>query len=228
MNKQKVIWVDGHQHPHGDRGAVIPETTEARQNVEVGDEAVLRFAVLSDIEFLRCPVELGGQDEIDWVNAHANNDTIVISCHHNACDDERASGVEAFYYNGNARGQKLAEMICERIASKTGQKNRGAKIESQSQHKSIGIISKTKGTAVLVECGFLTNSYDKKHILDPTLDNAFSEAIFEAVAEFLGLEVVVTPELKDDPLEEQKKIIAEIIEKTRVALSEIENFIEDL
>jgi len=189
MKYNKLIIVEGHQYPNGDPGAIAKGTTEARQNVEVGDETVKLFRNVKTLEVLHCPQDLGGVAEIAWVNAHADSDTIVVSIHHNASKDANASGVEAYHYKGNADGQELARIICGKISEKTGIYNRGAKIESQSQHNHIGIISRTKGTAVLVECGFMTNPYDKNHILNPDLDNAFSEAIFDGVTEFLGKEL---------------------------------------
>jgi len=207
MKYNRLIIVDGHQYPHGDTGAVIRETTEARQNVEIGDETVERFRG-TDLEVLHCPQELGGVDEIAWVNAHADSKTLVISIHHNACADPTAHGVEAYNYKGNADGQELARIICKKISEKTGIYNRGVKIESQSHLGKLGIISKTNGTAVLVECGFMTNPYDKNYILNPDLDNAFSEAIFEGVTEFLGIELPIKPNVVDKLIVLKENIIA--------------------
>ena len=220
---QKIILIAGHAYPTGDTGATIPQTTEARQNVEVVDEvsSLLESKKYNrdDIRFeiYKCPHELSGQAEINWVNDRSDNDAIILSIHHNAEPTGKASGVEAYYHAGNKKGEDLAIKICRKISEKTGTPNRGAKIESQSQHNSIGIISKTKGTAVLIECGFLTNPKDQQTILDPNKDNLYSEAIAEALEEFLGIpkpETIPTQETPNSPiLEEMKNLVDEFCER---------------
>jgi len=228
MDKYLVIVDDGHQYPNGDPGAVISETTEARQNVEVGNELVKRLQAREQIRVLRVPVNFGGQDTIDWVNSVSNKDALVISIHHNASVDPSASGVECYHYLNNVSGMRLSGMICRNISKKLGMKNRGAKTENYSQHKKIGIISKTKGTAVLVECGFLTNEYDRLRILDPQIDDKFAEAIDEAVAEFLGIETVVTPPEQEEPSNSQR---IEYVSKKMdivIKLKEVVNLVNNL
>ena len=230
---KKILIIGGHIKKNGakitapwDKNLVI---TEGSQNIEGADELfdslVAKFQTFifqNKIAIMKCPHDLDVSGEIDWVNKNSDKGSIIISIHHNAELTGKASGTEAFFYAGNKEGEDLAIKICRKISKKTGLPNRGAKIESKTQYDSIGIISKTKGTAVLVECGFLTNPKDRDIILNPQKDNLFSEAIAEALAEYLGISMQPAPETMqksysdylDEAIEHEEKAL-ELMKKIR-------------
>jgi len=84
---------------------------------------------------------------------------IVLSIHLNAASAQ-ATGVEAFYpVRFIEAEQDFAEEISEGLAAIYTIKNRGAKDETKSQHKKLGIL-KPNGINCLVELGFITNQND--------------------------------------------------------------------
>lgn len=78
---------------------------------------------------------------------------VLISLHCNASLNPLASGVEVYYRS--SANELLAERIQRALVAVTGQKNRGVKHESQSQHKSLAVLNFP--TAVLIELGFITH-----------------------------------------------------------------------
>lgn len=103
-----------------------------------------------------------------------------ISIHHNSALTASACGVEAFYYQGNETGRLLAELITKKISETCGLKNRGAK-----ETTTLYVIRSTKATAVLVECGFMSNPEELLKLVDGSFQNRLAEAIVSAILDFV-------------------------------------------
>jgi len=84
--------------------------------------------------------------------ANAQSRAIFVSIHFNSALRVGARGIET-YYSG-ASGIPLARRIQNNVMTTTSGENRGIK------RANYYVLRKTKCTAVLVECGFLTNPQD--------------------------------------------------------------------
>ena len=76
--------------------------------------------------------------------------TIFVSVHFNWSRNRSASGFETYYYNN--RSPSLARNIQRSLLSNYRTSDRGVK------HRGFYVIRKNSNPAVLVECGFLSNS----------------------------------------------------------------------
>lgn len=107
---------------------------------------------------------------------------IVLSIHLNAATPS-ATGVESFHQANNPHPLELA--MCRKLVAKLseiyGIKNRGAKPETESQHKRLGIL-KPNGFNCLIELGFITNTNDLNQIL--TKKQEACQAITDILWEF--------------------------------------------
>lgn len=111
----------------------------------------------------------------------------VISVHHNALKAtwSSATGIEVYTDNNpTAEDTKLANLICSKLAAKTGLKNRGVK------KAAFTVINQNQITAVLVEGGFMDGTNDYKVITSAKGKQAYADAIVEAVVEMYGLKEV--------------------------------------
>lgn len=111
----------------------------------------------------------------------------VISVHHNALKAtwSSATGIEVYTDNNpTAEDTKLANLICSKLAAKTGLKNRGVK------KAAFTVINQNHITAVLVEGGFMDGTNDYKVITSAKGKQAYADAIVEAVVEMYGLKEV--------------------------------------
>lgn len=110
----------------------------------------------------------------------------VVSIHHNAFTGKwntKATGVEVYTdKNPTSEDQRLAACIYTKLVSYTGMKGRGIKAEDWY------IINQDSIPAVLVEGGFMDNTYDYKIITSDAGQTAYAKAIAEGLIEFLGLE----------------------------------------
>jgi N-acetylmuramoyl-L-alanine amidase len=86
-----------------------------------------------------------------------------ISLHMNSSTSARATGTEVFYRT--AQDAVLARAAKQAALTAFGLRDRGLKIESQSQHSSLAVMDFVPPNCLL-ELGFITNSGDAKRILD--------------------------------------------------------------
>ncbi|KAA0992777.1 N-acetylmuramoyl-L-alanine amidase [Dyadobacter aurulentus] len=99
---------------------------------------------------------------IRWVNQDAAETDLLIEIHFNAVDNPNPSGVECFVqlYEPSDFEKKVATELCEAIETTLNIPNRGVKTPPYSQHRTIGIIDRTKVQAVLLEVCFMSNPSD--------------------------------------------------------------------
>ena len=86
--------------------------------------------------------------------ANKYRNAMVVSIHFNAHRNTKITGIETFY--ASSSGRSIASRIQTRLMRKIRTKNRGIKFT-----KRLGILNKTRGAAVLVECGFISNPYER-------------------------------------------------------------------
>lgn len=86
--------------------------------------------------------------------ANRYGDAIFVSIHFNASTHTYVRGVETFY--ASSKGKKLAGYIQSSLVEKLHLKNRRIRLGKQ-----YAVLNKTRGTAVLVECGYISNAHER-------------------------------------------------------------------
>ena len=106
---------------------------------------------------------------------------IFISLHNNAAENPNASGNEALVYGPSATvANELGEEILEQLTLATGLRNRGI-----VYRPGLYVLKETAMPAVLVEMGFITNSYDAELLEDsPEL---FARGIYRGILAYYDL-----------------------------------------
>mgnify|MGYP001803659678 CR=1 FL=1 len=88
--------------------------------------------------------------------ANAKPNTIFVSLHFNAHSDRSISGTETLYWPGSNTGRELASYVQSELGRRLVTRNRGFKPER------LKVLEKTHATAILVECGFLSNRWESQ------------------------------------------------------------------
>lgn len=114
--------------------------------------------------------------------ANAVQADCFISIHCNAAGNgtewNQASGIETYIFNSkHAKAKALAEKVQKNLIIATGLRNRG--IKTADFH----VLRETKMTAILVECGFMTNITEIQLLKSETYRKACGEAIAKAIIE---------------------------------------------
>lgn len=96
-------------------------------------------------------------------------DSIFVSIHFNSASRASASGIETFYYS--SRSYSLASSVQSAMIRGTRATNRGVKFAR------FRVLRLNERPAILVECGFLSNSSERRRCLDPKYRQRLAESI---------------------------------------------------
>lgn len=109
--------------------------------------------------------------------ANASGADIAVSFHTNAGGGD---GSESFYYAGNSKGKRLAE-LCEKHTKAIGQNSRGVKTNN------LMFTRETTMTAVLCECAFIDTKKDITIVDTVAEQKKFGVAYAKAILEYFGI-----------------------------------------
>ena len=105
------------------------------------------------------------------------NADLYISIHQNSYSAEYVHGAQVFYYSTSSGGKALAECIQEHLISEADPSNtRAAKGNSEYL-----VLRECPCTAVIVECGFLSNTKECSDLCNDEYQTALANAICNAV-----------------------------------------------
>lgn len=116
----------------------------------------------------------------------------LISIHCNALAPETLTGIETYYHPGQPSSRVLAHSIHDRLIKNTGMKDRGARLDTKLSAIGLSVLRNAKVPAILLECGYIDNSRDRKLLCD----DAFREKIARGVVEGLRQYVEGTMEVE--------------------------------
>jgi N-acetylmuramoyl-L-alanine amidase len=108
-------------------------------------------------------------------NKHGN--AIFVSIHYNYSRGGGGAGAESYYYH--SKGYALAAYIQAYLVQRTGMSNRGVK------HASFHVIRETtRNPAVLIECGFVSNSTERARMMTGDFRNRIAEGIAQGIVSY--------------------------------------------
>ncbi len=113
--------------------------------------------------------------------ANNKNASLFLSVHNNSSVSPKANGTEVCY-TPNSSGaygitsMKFAKMVLDPLVEATGLTNRGL-----SSRPNLAVLKYTKMPAVLIECGFITNSGDRDVLTDKANLNKIARAVADGI-----------------------------------------------
>lgn len=111
-----------------------------------------------------------------------NDSDLLISIHMNYFDDGQYGGAQTFYQIGSENGSKLALDIQNAIVESLQTNN-----TRKPQGGDFYMLRETKCTAVLVECGFLSNTKDESNLQDPQYQSRMAQCILDGICRYLDV-----------------------------------------
>jgi N-acetylmuramoyl-L-alanine amidase len=120
------------------------------------------------------------------VNAQLN--AIFISIHQNKFGESRSHGAQMFYSTNNPESERLATILQENFISQIQPENTR---QIKKAGKDLYLMYNAQCPAVLIECGFLSNSTDAYRLIDPEYQNKIAFTTLGSVLKFL--ETPTTP-----------------------------------
>ncbi|MBQ8414807.1 MAG: N-acetylmuramoyl-L-alanine amidase [Clostridia bacterium] len=108
-------------------------------------------------------------------------ESVFVSIHMNSFGSEKYSGLQVYYSEKNEESRTLAEAIQNRVISDI-QKENNRKIKPG---KDMYVLENIQNTAVLIECGFLTNKVECEKLSEKEYQKELSFSIVCAIIEYI-------------------------------------------
>ena len=106
---------------------------------------------------------------------------LLISIHQNSFPDSRASGPQVFYYGDSEESRRLAENVQNQMVSFLDVRRREPKA-----NENYVMLKRTNIPAIIVECGFLSNSDDRARLITESYQQRVAWAIYVGVLNFFN------------------------------------------
>jgi N-acetylmuramoyl-L-alanine amidase len=107
---------------------------------------------------------------------------LTVSIHQNSYpEDASVSGPQVFYYEQSAEGEKLAKQIQASLNEELAIAHPRAAKGNSTYY----ILKRSEGTAVIVECGFLTNVQEEQNLQQESYQDQLVQAVFHGIQAYL-------------------------------------------
>lgn len=116
--------------------------------------------------------------------ANNNDSDMFISIHQNAYTNESVTGAQVFYFNTSENSKKLAKYIQDELNTMLN-KN---KPKEEKENENYYVLKRTTTPSVIVECGFLSNSSERKKLLDEDYQHKIAWAIYKGIINYYNLD----------------------------------------
>ena len=172
-NAVKTVVIDP-GHGGRDNGAKWGGIAEKDLNLDVAKrvEALLKKRNIPVVMTRRSDVYVSLDARAAKGNRYKNS--LFVSIHFNAVTNRNVTGIETFYLS--QRGSKLANSIQRRLAKRIRTTDRGTKKHHYA------VLRKTRGVAVLVECGFISNGWERKRCASSWYKDILAQEIASGIA----------------------------------------------
>lgn len=105
---------------------------------------------------------------------------ILVSIHQNSYPKASIKGAQVFYFDNSEKSKLLADSIQNQIVSFLDPNNkRGSKANGNYY-----LLKKTSVPAVIVECGFLTNDYEREKLLEDEYQERVAWSIYMGIVNY--------------------------------------------
>lgn len=106
---------------------------------------------------------------------------VFVSIHMNSFGDSRYSGLQVYHADGDDKSRALAQSIQSEVKSEVQPENSRA----VKNGKNLYLLDNCAHTAVIVECGFLSNPEECKKLSDKEYQNRLSLAIVCGIIKYI-------------------------------------------
>ncbi len=105
----------------------------------------------------------------------------VVSIHQNSYHEEYVTGAQVFYYGTSKEGERLAEILQEKLITHADPENHRQAKANESYY----LLKKTEAPIVIVECGFLSNWEEAKKLQEDSYQNQIAWAVSMGILSYL-------------------------------------------
>lgn len=136
--------------------------------------------------------------------ANATNASLYVSIHANAYGSgwNEANGVETWVYEKSGVSFAVALKVQNEMIVETRLKDRGVK-----ENKQLYVLNSTKMSALLVECGFMTNKYEATLLKSEEYRKKCAKAICKGICKYYNVPYIEEKGVDDEVVEKAVMIV---------------------
>lgn len=105
---------------------------------------------------------------------------ITVSIHQNSYPEEEISGAQVFYYTHSSEGEHAAVVMQDALLAADPENHRKAKANDTYY-----LLKRTKGTTIIVECGFLSNQKEAELLGKEEYQDKIAQAITDGILRYM-------------------------------------------
>lgn len=160
-------------HGGADKGAQRAGVRESQLTLQVANRlnALLKKRGVRTVMTRSSDVYLSKEQRVAITNRQSR--PVLISIHFNASTDSSCCGTETFY--GGPASRALAQGIQQRVAKQSKTRNRGA------NQRDLAVLSHSTCPAVLIECGFISQTAERSRCGSAAYQQAVAQAICDGI-----------------------------------------------
>ena len=110
-----------------------------------------------------------------------NNPNMVISIHQNSYADKTQKGAQVFYQENDDKSKEFAEAIQSQLI------NQLEYARNQANFGDYYLLKESKTSAVIIECGYLSNADEETKLNEAEYQNKIAYSIMCGVVKYLGM-----------------------------------------
>lgn len=107
---------------------------------------------------------------------------IFVSIHQNSYTSEAVKGAQVFYYAKSVEGERLAHCIQDKLVEQLDKYNK----RKEKANNNYYLLKKTAVPAVIVECGFLSNTEEAQKLSTEEYQKKVAAAIADGIDEYIN------------------------------------------
>lgn len=121
---------------------------------------------------LRERVAIMNQEQVD----------LIVSIHQNSFTSESSRGAQVFYQIGSQKGKECAKILQDQLKESLNPDNHRVEKANSSYY----LLKKTEKPAVIIECGFLSNSQEAQELCQKKYQKKVAEAIERGLTKYFS------------------------------------------
>lgn len=110
-------------------------------------------------------------------------DSVLISIHQNTLSDSSVKGAQVFFSPNAQSSRQLAQCVQDSFNAQLNDRSK----EIKQAGKNLYLFYYAKNTAILAECGFLSNSDEESHLRTEEYQDKIVFAIYKGLLEYLKM-----------------------------------------
>lgn len=175
------ISIDAGHHGSMDLGAIFQDHIEYLENRRIVTEVQSGLIRKGHTVFPFC-----GNLKHKCIRVNRSLCDFAIEIHHNANKDKRVRGAEVLFYPDSSEGKTLAGFILEAIGrSFLARGIYEGYVERDPSKGILDFLALTDMPAVIIECLYLTNSYDRAELARDFYVERMAHRIVEGIEKYI-------------------------------------------